>query len=119
MKKEIKEKRESVAENMVEKEVNKMKRKKVGHQLDWKAEWIKEWGEVMAINLAVLFSRIEEKGEVCFVYPVTSFRFSRLKMGCQNATKNAANLFVNNLQKFQKSTVSSISRSFGDIKEEV
>ena len=35
---------------------------------------------------------------------------------CQNATKNAENLFVNNLQKFQKFTVSSIS-CFGDIKE--
>ena len=48
--------------------------------------------------------------------PVTSFRFSRLKMGCQNATKHAENLFVNNLQKFRKFIVSSISH-LGDIKE--
>ena len=31
-------------------------------------------------------------------------------MRCQNATKNAANLFVHNLRKFQKFTVSSIYR---------
>ena len=30
-------------------------------------------------------------------------------MGCQNATKNAENLFANTLQKFWKFTVSSIS----------
>ena len=41
-----------------------------------------------------------------FIFPVWKW----------DATKNTAYLFVNNLQKFRKFTVSSISR-FGDIKE--
>ena len=52
----------------------------------------------------------------CFMCPVTLFHFSCLKMGCQSATKIAANLFLNNLQKFQKFIVSSIS-CFGNVQE--
>ena len=44
----------------------------------------------------------------CFMCPVTSFRFYRLKMQCQTATKKAA--------KFQKFTISSIFH-LGGIKE--
>ena len=51
----------------------------------------------------------------CFMCPATSFRFSRLKIGCQNAQK-CANFLVKNLEKFRKFTVSSISH-LGDIKE--
>ena len=49
----------------------------------------------------------------CFMCLVTSFHFSRLNMGCQNASKKSRQ---SNLQKFRKYTVSSGSR-FGNIKE--
>ena len=52
----------------------------------------------------------------CFMCPVTSFRFYRLKMECQTATKKRGKFFVSHLREFQKFTVSSIFH-LGGIKE--
>ena len=68
-------------------------------------------------SCAALTSQSTSDGHCrCFMCLATLLRFSCLKLGCQNAKKNAENLFVSKLRKFRKFTVSSNSR-FGDIKE--
>ena len=96
MKEQIKEKRETIIESMVEKEINKMKRNRPGWP-GWKAEWIKEGGEEMAKSLVVLFNRIEEEGEISKLWQLTTIKSVRKKGNQGKLSESQRGLFMVNV----------------------